>query len=701
MSPEKIFEETPNQYSENIISSFRTNLDLWEHRVSDLIEEEKSGNSASTGEVQKELDQLVGFLKRRLFKRLSAIKKYPEELRLVYLRCLEPFFTEEGIAQFMSYYYDVEVFGKIYIRYRKKKELEKEVNVLVDLYKVKKTIETITTLQKAVVSDDPFHSRFTKEEQVEFLKTLKDIFKLFFFRFVKQEYRKKLFNALSEKQLEKKKIIAMKKKGLSFLQPQIFKNTEHRDKFITVFFSTLLRTKTSSEIKDLHFNYLNFELLKNEFLTDWIIRKLKGNEAKNKVLQTCLIGSQTVADMISENPEKEAEILQSLPIGTFNDMAEQINQNVKETDKMPIPTLSKKHGPLARIEKNAKEVKDIVQSAVKKTNKIDLLKKASERANRLIEKMTQNIEVRNEASEAIESFIDDARKGVVKEKEIKGYIDEMIGKTSPDAIGAIASLKGSDQTYGHCVDVSGIFTTVCSQIISKNSKKSIFKDNKEITFASFMHDFGKAKIPKDILDSTAHFEMDGPEMKMIRSHPIYGVELLQEMNQPDHIQNIVRNHHVKFDSTMNSSYPKDTQFDDLLWETKLLAVVDVYQALIGKRSYKKSWTPAAAVRYLENLCSVEFDPDMFDQFVKIIGLYPVGSLVELSDGSMAYVMNVPADDLEKPQVVAVQSAEGKPIENHSLINLQGQREITITKNLDAQEIFGEKALDIFTGISLN
>ncbi len=358
-------QETPPS-SDELITLYTGNIDIWEKRVQSLVQEKEREKSPTMDEELKELSQLSGFLKGRLTKRLLAIKKYPEELRLKYLRCLEPYYTEEGITRFMGHYFEVEVFKQVRLRYRKKKDFEKEVNVLFDLYKVKKTIETIMTLQKSVASNESFPSQFPKNEQAEFLSTLKEIFKLFFLRFVKKEHRKMLFQSLSESKLEMDAIIEMRKQGTSYIQPELFQTTEYRDKFITVFFSTLLRTKTSQEIKDLHFNYLNFELLKNEFLTDWMNKKLKGNSEKDKVLQNYTIGAKSVAQLIKESPDKEAEILSSLPLDVFNDIAEQVNQKVKDEEKTPVSTFSKNHGLFARIQTSFTQVKQIARFTVEK-----------------------------------------------------------------------------------------------------------------------------------------------------------------------------------------------------------------------------------------------------------------------------------------------------------------------------------------------
>ena len=185
-------------------------------------------------------------------------------------------------------------------------------------------------------------------------------------RFVKKEYRKELYDALSESNLDMDSIIAMRKSGTSYITPETLQGNEYRDKFITVFFSTLLRTKTSTEVKDLHFNYLNFELLKNEFLTDWMQRKLKASPEKDKVLQNYQVNGKSVSQLIRENPDRETEILSSIPLDVFNDIAEAVNETVKDDKKTPVTTFSKNHGLFARLQESFNAVKQIAKYSVEK-----------------------------------------------------------------------------------------------------------------------------------------------------------------------------------------------------------------------------------------------------------------------------------------------------------------------------------------------
>ena len=106
------------------------------------------------------------------------------------------------------------------------------------------------------------------------------------------------------------------------------------------------------------------------------------------------------------------------------------------------------------------------------------------------------------------------------------------------------------------------------------------------------------------------------------------------------------------------------------------------------------------MRYLEALSGVEYDEEAFEGFAKVLGLFPVGSLVELSDKSRGFVMNVPQGDLSRPQVVLIQDPEGRDLNKHPLVDLSVTQGLSIVKDLDPVELFGEKALDRFLALKV-
>lgn len=299
----------------------------------------------------KEIKRLHSFLEGPFRSRLMAVYQDESPLKSRYFNVLEPFYSSEGLRTFVELHFDViyDPEGEI-VGYRKKDLFEREVGILFVLYKVKKTIETILTLQKYVSEEESFPSSFSQEEQETHLNTLKEILKLFFIKFVKKEYLKSIYQKLSDKQLNPTQLLKRKENNISYIQEKVLQKNEARELFILLFFNIEMRIKANNKENKIKFNYLDFELIKNEFLVDWMQRKLKGNKNKDKIYEKYKLNGKSVAELIKENPQKEGEILQQIPLETFNDIAEQINEVVDEVDKTPVSTFSKNHGEMARSE---------------------------------------------------------------------------------------------------------------------------------------------------------------------------------------------------------------------------------------------------------------------------------------------------------------------------------------------------------------
>ncbi len=344
----------------------------------------------------------------------------------------------------------------------------------------------------------------------------------------------------------------------------------------------------------------------------------------------------------------------------------------------------------------------VKQSSLTPIERQERYQKAKENAEQFVQKLSSNIVTRKKASEAIENIMDSARKGKIDYRGIVEYVEDITKHASSEAMSAIVSLKQSDQTYDHCIDVGVIFQSTYFKIIESKGEKSIFSSHSSALLGAFLHDFGKSKIPKDVLDSTVRFERDSREMKLMESHPRFGAELLSGMaNMTDGIINMAHYHHVKQDTSMNSCYPKGVDYKSVIYESRLLSIIDAYQALVGRRKYKKSWNPPAAIRYIDALAGVEFDFTAWDDFLSVMGLYPKGSLVELSDGSIGFVTSVPIEDLERPQIAIVRTAAGEDLTHNSMIDLEIEKELSIVKDLDIEETLGNNPIEIFKNIQLS
>ena len=138
--------------------------------------------------------------------------------------------------------------------------------------------------------------------------------------------------------------------------------------------------------------------------------------------------------------------------------------------------------------------------------------------------------------------------------------------------------------------------------------------------------------------------------------------------------------------------------------TRLASIADVYQALVGKRRYKRNWVPGKAIEYLRNLRGTEFDEKMLDSFVESIGIYPVGSLVRLSTNELAFVLSLgPKDHSDWAAVAVVENASGELLTHHTLLDLTIESDIHITEVVDHYEHYNQsedQAFQIFQSIRI-
>lgn len=306
------------------------------------------------------------------------------------------------------------------------------------------------------------------------------------------------------------------------------------------------------------------------------------------------------------------------------------------------------------------------------------------------------------AAVAVENMLERGRRGKYSTDVAEAAVDEIIKSGTSTAIQAIAGLKSSDQTYAHCVDTSVIFQETYAEMLQRTGQQAPPAVNRITLISGFMHDIGKSKVPKDILESTARFAPDSKEMLLMREHAPAGAQILSDLGMTKETINVAHFHHVKVDTSLPTSYPA-VDYSEVMPITRLAAIVDVYQALIGKRSYKRNWVPGKAVGLLMKLRGKEFEDRMLGHFLHSVGIYPVGSLLRLSTGDLAFVVSIDAEALERPVVVVVESAAGERLTHHHVIDLRQAQDLTVTEVVDHFEYYNaseDEAFEIFTNINV-
>ncbi|HYZ47884.1 MAG TPA: HD-GYP domain-containing protein, partial [Sphingomonas sp.] len=251
------------------------------------------------------------------------------------------------------------------------------------------------------------------------------------------------------------------------------------------------------------------------------------------------------------------------------------------------------------------------------------------------------------------STFSDVRLGkAIKAERLEPLIAEITASIdqNPRAFISIAQLKNRHEyTYMHSI-------AVCALMINL-ARELRFNENavREAGMAGLLHDIGKAVMPLEILDKPG--ALSDNEFGVMKTHPTRGHELLSKSSGVCYnALDVCLRHHERFDG---NGYPEGLAGDRLSLFARMGALCDVYDAVTSERAYKRPWTPSEAVARMREW-SGHFDPEMFEIFVKSVGVYPVGGLVRLKSGRAAMVKGENPDDPTRPPLVSI------PDEEHSL-----------------------------------
>jgi HD-GYP domain-containing protein (c-di-GMP phosphodiesterase class II) len=269
-------------------------------------------------------------------------------------------------------------------------------------------------------------------------------------------------------------------------------------------------------------------------------------------------------------------------------------------------------------------------------------------------------------------------------REARQIIDNLIEKVleNPDALIRLSILKNYDEdTYYHSVNVMLLSLVLGARLGFEKPALS------SLGLSALLHDLGKIKIPPEIVKKTTALTRE--EWEQIQMHPIYGAEAI--INSPN-LHNICAvvalEHHMNYDK---SGYPKLPLVKRPHLFSRLVQVVDIYDALTSIRAYRKPTLLDNALRLIHVQAKEKLDPIIARHFIKMMGIYPVGSTVKLNTGEYAVVIRPGKDDITRPIVMVVMDQNLNKYENPIRVNLLeeartgGQRH-TILEAIDPLKI---------------
>ena len=169
-----------------------------------------------------------------------------------------------------------------------------------------------------------------------------------------------------------------------------------------------------------------------------------------------------------------------------------------------------------------------------------------------------------------------------------------------------------------------------------------------------LHDLGKTQIPEEIVDKPC--QLTEVEMRVMQKHTILGYELVNSdpsINRT--VKDVIKNHHAHIDG---SGYPK-LPAEQISFYCRIISIVDAYDTMTSDTCYNRSVSARDALKELFNQRNKQFDGELVEAFIRMLGIYPPGTLVEMSNGEVGIVISTHPEKKLKPKVELVRDSEGK------------------------------------------
>lgn len=234
-----------------------------------------------------------------------------------------------------------------------------------------------------------------------------------------------------------------------------------------------------------------------------------------------------------------------------------------------------------------------------------------------------------------------------------------------------------DYTFGHSVNVSAL-TTMIGTLLQYPVDKL-----KELALGALLHDIGKVMLPLSLINKPT--KLSSKEIESIQTHPTLGYEILDKCeNLPPCVKYIALQHHEKF---LGGGYPSGIAGDEISEYARIVTIADVYDALLADRPYKKAYTPSLAFKLMTQSMRSFFDEPLLRLFFDHVAIYPVGSVLKLSNGYYGLVTHVEIGHTQTPQLQLIADIQKRVITQSISIDMADSENGSIEYALDEQESF--------------
>lgn len=309
-----------------------------------------------------------------------------------------------------------------------------------------------------------------------------------------------------------------------------------------------------------------------------------------------------------------------------------------------------------------------------------------------VKEIRRSLEIHDQTKAVIGSILGDVRLGrtietVKAKKAVESIIDTLMN--DQNALLCLTQLKSRDEyTVYHSINV-------CILSLAFARRLGLQKD--ELGFlglGALLHDVGKMKIPLEVLNKPG--KLTDLEFEIMKSHVLLGKDLLENTpGFPAEALELVIQHHERHNG---KGYPFGLIGNQISLLGGIVSIVDVYDAITTNRVYRGPMAPQEALKWIYQWSLTDFDPHLVERFIKTIGIYPVGSLVEINHADIGMVMSGNYENALQPNVLLLYNGQKQKYDPPLIVDL---REIDPQRNKirwSVSKVFGPIEKKELTGI---
>ncbi|AFU97405.1 HD-GYP domain-containing protein [Simiduia agarivorans] len=241
------------------------------------------------------------------------------------------------------------------------------------------------------------------------------------------------------------------------------------------------------------------------------------------------------------------------------------------------------------------------------------------------------------------------------ESTVQHCVDSIL--SNPDALLWMSKIRDQDEyTAEHCLNVCILAIAFGRHL--QLAEQQLF----QLGMAGLLHDVGKMRVPSEILNKPG--ELSEKEMRAMRAHVVHGRNLLQQT--PNIAKQVIEAAHAHHERLDGGGYPRKLDATDIGKITRLISIVDTFDAITSHRCYAPARPVTEALRILYEARGSQFDEALVLEFIQFIGLYPPGSIVELENGMVGLVIATNEEAHHLPKIIKVCGPDKQPCEQEFL-----------------------------------